>query len=186
MSSTATTTLTADDVRRLVMSDLWCPKCSVVTSNSSPFDGGTCKCQPDHEDVIADPNAGALLVSEDYPRSAVIGSRRIVRCHKPTLFTRCRCQPEGLSWRPAATSGPNQVGGQWSSAWCLDGGAIPIATAIDIILMSIARDGKKAFIAPPQAIQQKYYDCLVDAIMSADLPGVVAARQRLKDLEGQT
>ena len=99
------------------------------------------------------------------------------------LWARCPgCQPEGLEWRER---GPGEVV-PMELGWVLEGKAVPPNAVIDLILMSIARDGKKAFITPPQAIQQKYYDCLVDAVMSGDLPGAVAARHRLADLENKS
>ena len=175
-----TTTLSADDVRRLVMTDCWCPKCGVVTSNAPPFDGGTCQCQPDYEDVIADPNAGALLVSEDYPRSAVVGSRRIVRCHRPALFTRCPgCQPEGLEWSDRDRFILVEDDDIFVVA--------RLSWVIDLILMSIARDATAAYDKP--SIRPYYpdlYITLTTSIMSTDLPGAVAARHRLKDLEDST
>ena len=141
MSNTATTTLSADDVRWLVMT----ARC---TTCNGPHTG---HCGNDHHPAVQ------------------------------SLFTRCRgCQPEGLEWR-----GSDPIHPEWWLGWCIPEDAMPCARshAIDLILMSIARDGKKAFIAPPQAIQQKYYDCLVDAVVATDLPGAVAARHRLKDLE---
>ena len=139
--------------------------------------------------MIEDPNAGALLVSEDYPRSAVVGSRRTVRCHRPALFTRCRCQPEGLlwnSWRPLD-------GGHWDL--CTDLGhtsRIAPYHAIDLILMSIARDATAAkgqmtrCKAGTWGDRSSTYSHITTAVMSGDLPGAVAARHRLKDLEEQT
>ena len=103
---------------------------------------------------------------------------------RPALFTRCPgCQPESLYW---GEPGEDDHGGRYKGSWILRQRETKVWIAIDLILMSIARDGKKAFIAPPQAIQQKYYDCLVDAVVATDLPGAVAARHRLKDLEEQT
>ena len=139
-----TTTLSAEDVRRLVM-EPWCNECNAPIETL-----------PDatHE--------------HDNTRQALWG-----RCPG--------CQPEGLIC-------PAQYDGDLarSHIWQLNGHNISTSAAIDLILMAIARDGKKAFIAPPQAIQQKYYDCLVDAVMSGDLPGAVAARHRLADLEDKS
>ena len=139
--------LSAEDVRRLVMEEEWCP----------PFK----KLRGDFDNL--DEQQYAEVCDET----------------KPPLFTRCPgCQPEGLIC-------PAQYDGDLARSyiWQLNGHNISTSAAIDLILMSIARDGKKAFITPPQAIQQKYYDCLVDAVMSTDLPGAVSARHRLKDLE---
>ena len=142
------TTLSADDVRRQVMS-VWCSECQ------APAPCGT--------------------IYEDHKARGIL---------RDPLFTRCPgCQPESLYW---GEPGEDDHGGRYKGSWILRQRETKVWIAIDLILMSIARDGKKAFITPPQAIQQKYYDCLVDAIMSGDLPGAVAARHRLKDLEEQT
>ena len=152
MSSTATTTLSADDVRRLVTT-AWCTTCN------RPHTG---HWGNDHHPAVQ------------------------------SLFTRCPgCQPEGLlwnSWRPLD-------GGHWDL--CTDLGhtsRIAPYHAIDLILMSIARDATAAHetIWRSKACDHdqdfrgkvsECYDNIVTAIMNGDLPGAVAARHRLKDLE---
>ena len=143
-----TTTLSADDVRRLVM-EPWCNECNAPIETL-----------PDatHE--------------HDNTRQA--------------LWARCPgCQPEGLEWhsvswcfRHQTATGPSDEPAVFGSDHCRDN------HVIDLILMAIARDGKKACNA--SAHRSKAYCGLIDAVMSADLTDAVTARHRLADLEDKT
>ena len=96
---------------------------------------------------------------------------------RQALWARCPdCQTEGLIC-------PAQYDGDLARSyiWQLNGHNISTSAAIDLILMSIARDGKKAYNA--FAHRSEAYCELIDAVMSADLTDAVAARHRLAGLE---
>lgn len=109
---------------------------------------------------------------------------RCKRCDatpKSGLFTRCpKCQPEGLEWVPGK--------------WCRAVAGVHVTMyetweAIDLILMSIAREGTAKFESVPHSGMAPWrltYDDLTFAVMSGDpraLVDAVAARHRLADLQ---
>ena len=151
MSSTATTTLSADDVRRLVMEPWY---------------------------------AGSGEVDDPPDRDM-----------RPSLWARCPgCQPEGLEWRHANAPSNRDSDAGWR-LYCPKYASrfiISASAAIDMILMAIARDAhsscEKAWenVGWIGSARECAYDELTTAVMSTDLPGAVAARHRLKDLEDKS
>lgn len=120
------------------------------------------------------------LVMEDWTDSGPDG-RDVVR--REALFTRCPgCQPCGLRW---STSTVHSYG------FYLDGPSyLALSAIIDLILMSIARDGTNCnnLLFSRSGVEywsESYYD-FANAVMSGDLPGTVVARHRLADLKEQT
>ena len=164
MSDTAT--LSMDDVRRLVMLRGWCPQCQQLSALA-----GVCETS----------------YAEDGCRCGVV--------MKPSLFTRCPgCQPESLCW---GEPGEDDHGGRYKGSRILRQRETKVWIAIDLILMSIARDGRCATdrlwtIAADTVGEYETkgisvaQNALTVSVMSTDLPGAVAARHRLKDLEDKS
>ena len=153
-------TLSADDVRRLVMNDYWCPKCQRIGCH--------------------------VTEGHDLPKSLGGKGPEVVESEVESLFTRCPdCQPDGLEWGLKSET--------WEQhGWFLDSSrcALPVHTAIDLILMSIARSGTAVYNSDWRVSAgmpwMNVYSTLTTAIMTGDLPGAVAAMQRLLDLEDKT
>ena len=99
------------------------------------------------------------------------------------LFTRCRgCQPEGLV--PAHD-------GKGGKGFTMDGRWIEPAHAVDLILMSTARDATAARESMKYGSELHYQACwclqnLTTAIMFSKLEDAVKWRHQLKDLEDST
>ena len=117
------------------------------------------------------------LVESDWVDAGPDG-RDVVR--REALFTRCpKCQPDGLEF------------GGWSRTVIvlrskLNVLAIPVPTAIALILQSIAGAGTAVRDGQWETTHNKLsvlYATLTTAIMSNDFPGAVAAMHRLKDFQ---
>lgn len=142
-----TATLSAEDVRRLVM-EPFCRECNATAADACYTHDG-------------------LQVSA-------------------ALFTRCPdCQPEGLKFHGQLVIPKFYLEG---------GGYLTLPTAPALILQSIARSGQEVYKQRREQFKHKcdrageellddLYTDLSWAVMQGDLPGAVAARQRLKDLE---
>ena len=76
--------------------------------------------------------------------------------------------------------------------WVLEGKAVPTNAAIDLILMSIARDATAAkgqmtrCKAGTWGDRSSTYSHITTAVMSGEFEDAVKWRHRLKDLEEQT
>ena len=108
---------------------------------------------------------------------------------RQALWGRCPgCQPDGLEWRER---GPGEVV-PMELGWVLEGKAVPTNAAIDLILMSIARDATAAkgqmtrCKAGTWGDRSSTYSHITTAVMSGEFEDAVKWRHRLKDLEEQT
>ena len=142
------TTLSADDVRRQVMS-VWCSECQ------APAPCGT--------------------IYEDHKARGIL---------RDPLFTRCPgCQPESLYW---GEPGEDDHGGRYKGSWILRQRETKVWIAIDLILMSIARDATAAYTNFRGKPIETAYDNITTAVMSTEFEDAVKWRHRLKDLEDKT
>ena len=96
---------------------------------------------------------------------------------REALWTRCPdCQPDRLE---------HDQNGWWLDDMNEKGVEVPVSTAIDLILMKIARSGT-AVCDKVRSRRPACYLKLTTSIMHGDLPGAVASMHQLLNLVDQT